>query len=70
MILSFFLFFWKKRTDKRVSVLDLFIFKFTFIWLSEVLIVSCGIFPCGMQAPEHIGSLVEARGLCHSGAHA
>ena len=32
----------------RVSVLDLFIFKFTFIWLSEVLIVSCGVFPCGV----------------------
>ena len=32
----------------RVSVLYLFIFKFTFIWLSEVLIVSCGVFLCGV----------------------
>ena len=34
-----------------------------YFWLCQVLVVACRIFPCSVQAPEHVGSVSVEPGL-------
>ena len=46
----------KEGSDPQLSFF-LFCFKYLFIWLCQVLVEAREIFHCGMQAPEHMGSV-------------